>query len=295
MTVPAGPPGSSVAVVVVTRDRAELVTVAVEHLLTLPEQPRVVVVDNASSDGTPAVLRRRFGAAVDVVALPSNMGAAGRNVGVRVAGCEAVAFSDDDSWWLPGALEAAVRILGGDPMIGLVAGRVQVGPSRRADPVSEAMARGPLDASLRPSPAGRRAVMGCLACASVVRSRAFLSVGGFIPGLGIGGEEQLLVLDLWATGWKSVYAREAVTRHFPAEVQRDPRARRATAARNDLWTSWSRLPRRSALRCGAEVLTRPGKGTRLGALAAVRRAGWPLARRWSLPPPVEKGRALLAR
>ena len=44
---------SGVAVVVITRDRADDLLRTLDRLRRLPERPAVVVVDNGSGDGTP--------------------------------------------------------------------------------------------------------------------------------------------------------------------------------------------------------------------------------------------------
>ena len=287
------PLGGRVAVVMITRDRPAELLRTLPRLLALPEQPRVVVVDNGSRGDAVATVRDRH-PSVTVVPLPANLGAAGRNVGIRVARREFVAFADDDSWWRPGALEAAVAVMDADPTVGLVAARMLVGAGADLDPICAAMEAGPLGADLRPSGTGRRAVTGCVACATVVRSRAFLSVGGFPAGFGVGGEEQLPVWDLWATGWRAVYEPAALAVHFPS-ASRDPAARAATVARNDLWSTWSRLPAGAAAAATAGILAAGPRGPVFrGARYAARRAGWALARRSTLPAPVEQARRVLA-
>jgi hypothetical protein len=44
-------------------------------------------------------------------------------------------------------------------------------------------------------------VLGFIACGGIVRRAAFLEVGGFNSRLGVGGEEELLAVDLTARGW----------------------------------------------------------------------------------------------
>ena len=78
---PVAPVSAPATVVMITRDRRENVLASLDRLLGLPERPPVVVVDNASTDGTADAVRRRH-PSVDVVALPRNLGAAARTVGV---------------------------------------------------------------------------------------------------------------------------------------------------------------------------------------------------------------------
>ena len=215
--------------------------------------------------GTPAAVKQRFPLA-RVIALPSNEGAAARTLGARLATTRHIAFCDDDSWWEPGALTVAADQLDADPQIGLVAAKVLVGPAATVDPTSIQMAAGRLDDRLRPSPVGRRGVTGFLACAAVVRRSAFLAVGGFEAHLRIGGEEELVSLDLAASEWKLVYLPEAVVRHHPS-TQRDSRYRQRLEVRNHLLTAGLRysgrtVGRRGVARSGpGSVAPRPGRGS----------------------------------
>src|SRR5215217_4261720 len=131
-----------VTVVMISRDRVD------DVLRTLRRHAagQVVLVDNASSDGTPGAVAAAF-PAVDVVRLPENRGGAARNVGVERARTPYVAFSDDDSWWAPGALTRAADVLDAHPRLALLNGHIRVGPEERDDPVCEAMARGELPAA----------------------------------------------------------------------------------------------------------------------------------------------------
>src|SRR5215213_1606819 len=108
-----------VSVVMITRNRATTVTGTLAELRALPERPPVTVVDNASTDGTGHVVQALGDVAV--VGLPSNLGAAGRNCGVALSDRPYVAFSDDDSWWAPGALTVAADLFAAHPRLGLVA------------------------------------------------------------------------------------------------------------------------------------------------------------------------------
>lgn len=71
----------------------------IERMLSLPERPRMVVVDNGSTDGTPVALGQRF-PSVRCLALSGNSGASGRNAGVAALDTPYVALCDD--WWCGG-------------------------------------------------------------------------------------------------------------------------------------------------------------------------------------------------
>ncbi|MDL4812974.1 glycosyltransferase family 2 protein [Actinomadura opuntiae] len=271
---------SDVTIVVATRDRAdELRRSLARH--TAP----VIVADNASADGTAQVAEA---AGARVLRLPRNLGAAARNAGAREAVTRYVAFADDDSWWAPGSLERAVRILDAHPRTALLAARVLVGERERPEPVSEEMARSPLG---RPDGLPGPAILGFLACSVVVRRDAFLDAGGFSDVLHFGGEEELLALDLAAAGWGLAYAPELVVHHHPSAAGRDPAARRRREVRNRLLTAWLRRPLPALARAAAASLGSPdgraGLADAARALPALARARRPV------PPAVEAARARL--
>ncbi len=282
-----------VAVVVATRNRCPELTATLGHLCALPENPRVIVVDNASADGTPEVVRSRF-PKVEMISLDENLGAAGRNVGVRRANTPYVAFSDDDSWWASGSLSRAADHFDSHPRLGLLAARTLVGPEERDDPICAEMSNGPFPAEPGlPGPP----VLGFLACASIVRRSAYLEVGGFDPHLLIAAEEQLLATDLAAAGWGLAYVDDVVTHHYPSAV-RDASARRRLAIRNDLWFAWLRRPASTAIGHTLQMV-RGGfykdPAVRAGLLGALRGLPWALRERRVVPDHVESKLRILDR
>jgi GT2 family glycosyltransferase len=199
----------------------------------------VIVVDNGSSDGSVEALRA-LQPSVRVVPLAENHGAAARNIGVDLARTPYVAFADDDSWWAPGSLERAAGILDSEPTVALVAARTLVGARELLDPLSQQMEDSPLG---RAAVSGARRILGFAACAVVVRRAAFIATDGFLRRFVVGGEEEIVALDLRTAGWQLVYAPDVVAHHHP-----EPRAgsaqerRRRVITRNALWTAWLRYP-----------------------------------------------------
>lgn len=282
----AGPGASRVSVVIATMNRAGQLLRTLSVLERLPERPSVLVVDNGSTDGTVAAVAREH-PGVRVISLPANIGCGARNVGVAHANTEYVAFADDDSWWAPGSLARAARLLDEHPRLAVVAARMLVGPQESLDLVSSQMATGPLPP--RPDLPGPP-VLGFLACGVVVRRAAFLAVGGFDARLMIGGEEELLAIDLTSAGWGLAYVDDVVAHHHPLpRLDGHLAARRRIQTRNALWTAWlrRRLPgavrRTVQLGCGI----RHDAAVRAGFLDAVRGVPWILRRRDPVAPGLE--------
>jgi GT2 family glycosyltransferase len=278
-----------VGVVIATRNRAPSLARTLDHLLALPERPPVVVADNASTDGTRDLLARDF-PQVRVLRLELNRGALARTDGVRALDTPYVAFSDDDSWWAPGALSRAAALFDTHPRLGLLSARTLVGPSAEPDPLNDLLASSPLGHS---ADLPGTQVLGFLACAAVTRRSAYLATGGFHPLLFFGAEETLLAYDLAARGWGVTHCPDVVAHHHPDPAPRTGRS--ATVRRNALLTAWLRRPLPHALahtrELSREALHDPE--ARLALREALARLPAVLRARRPLPPHIEQAARIL--
>ncbi len=278
-----------VSIVMITRNRGTQIGTALEHLLELPGKPRIIVVDNGSTDNT-VNLARRMDASIEVVPLGQNLGGAGRNVGVSLARTPYVAFSDDDSWWEPGALARAADLFDAHARLGLIAARILVGSEEELDPICRAMANSPLGSNGHD---GLREVgvpvVSFVACGAIVRKQAFEQAGGFDPHFGVGGEEEVPALDMLSKGWQLVYVDDIVAHHHPSPVRNVARRQRHQI-RNALWSVWLRHPAQSALlsswRIAASALS-DGSG-RLGLLDALSGLSWIWQARCPVAPAIDQ-------
>ena len=270
-----------VSVVMMTRDRREQALRSLARLTALPESPRIILVDNGSADGTGEAVGHAF-PAVTVLAPGRNLGGAARTLGVQAATTPYVAFSDDDSWWAPGALARAADHFDAAPRLGLLAARLLVGAQEGLDPVCREMAASPLPQhSDLPGPS----VLGFLACGAVVRRRAYLQVGGFHPVIFFCGEETVLAQDLAAAGWGLSYVDDVVAHHHP-QLGPERGHRRRLQARNAVLSSWLRRPLPVAL---AHTATALGSGAdRPEVFDLARRLPTALIARQPLPNEVER-------
>lgn len=263
------------AVVIITCNRRTELLRTLDQLAAVPEHPRVIVADNASTDGTARAVRTAH-PWVDVMVLDRNAGAAGRNIAVDAAEEDYIAFADDDTWWAPGSLARAADALDAHPAVASVTATIIVEPAGVEDPVVEDMRTSALpdDPALPGHP-----LLSILAGASMVRRSAFRQVGGFEPRFHIGGEEELLSADLVSAGWALRHLPE-ITVHHHASRARDPHRRRASGLRNTLWFAWLRRPWPDALRRSwRTVRSAPSDAVTLrGCVEAA--AGLPWVLRW---------------
>ena len=107
---------ADVTVVIPVHNRPTAVLAAIDSVLAQTTSVReIIVVDDASSDGTPDAVTRRIelGGPIKLIALPTNQGGGhARNVGADAAAGALVAFLDSDDLWAPNKLEVQLSRVG---------------------------------------------------------------------------------------------------------------------------------------------------------------------------------------
>ena len=100
------------SVVIPAWNRAHVVCEAIESALNQRAgEVEVIVVDDCSTDATISLVKKTFGAGVQVLQLASRRGqGAARNAGALLASGEFVGFLDSDDIWRPGKLDAELRV-----------------------------------------------------------------------------------------------------------------------------------------------------------------------------------------
>ncbi|MEN8175693.1 MAG: glycosyltransferase family A protein [Pseudomonadota bacterium] len=104
-----------ISVIIPSHNRAHTLPRAIDSVLAQDLQPReILVVDDGSTDATPALLRSRY-PGVRYLA-QKNLGvSAARNLGIGASRGEWLAFLDSDDTWLPGKLAAQADALAAAP------------------------------------------------------------------------------------------------------------------------------------------------------------------------------------
>jgi GT2 family glycosyltransferase len=238
------------SVVILSYNRREALRRTLERL-DGPSQ--VIVVDNASTDGTQEMVRDHF-PAVELLPLERNEGVAGFNHGVARARGDMLLILDDDAWPDPEALVAAIELLRTRPAIGAVA-LLPVHPqTRQAEWLHEGVAQ------------ARWPVMGC---GNLVRRDAWDAVGGYEPSFFLYRNDTDLALKLLAAGFDVWFDPRWIVWHdSPAAARKSDRWLNL-ATRNWVW-----LARRHGRRLSKRV------GMLAGVLWASRLAGLSPRRQW---------------
>ena len=119
-----------ISIIVATRNRAELLPLAIESLLNQTYQNiEIVIVDDASSDDTLIVIDRLKKSDTRIISLRSelNIGPGGaRNLGIAHSRGDYIAIMDDDDIAYPERLEIQLETIVKNPDVGLVFSLVEV-------------------------------------------------------------------------------------------------------------------------------------------------------------------------
>ena len=230
-----------VSVIVVTwRDREHVLACLASLRAEVKVPYEVIVVDDASGDGTPEAVRERFPEAI-VAAKPRNEGlVAGRNAGVPLARGRFVLMLDSDTEVKPGAVETMLAAFDRDPKIGLVGPKLvgadgELQPSCRRYPpfLAPVQRRGPY-AKINDNPpshrrhlmqdfdhASERAVVWVSGAAQMWRAELAGILGPYDKWVSsYGGEDLDWCLRVWGAGYRVHYVPDAVVVHHWQAVTR---------------------------------------------------------------------------
>ncbi len=209
-----------VTVVMLTYNRWDLTKESL-RLLAETTEPRyeVVIVDNASTDGTLDELDRLSGATI--LRNPRNLGfGPANNQGAAMARGRYLLLLNSDAWVRPGWLEPLIEVADADPGIAAVAPKLLYPDGRLQEAGSivwrDARVRqyGDGDLPNRPEYNFRRTVDYASAACLLVRRSAFIAVGGFDPRFApVYCEDVDLCLALAAGPGRVVYQPRSVVEH----------------------------------------------------------------------------------
>lgn len=211
----------AVSIVIPVWNRADLTRRCLAALARTvdPAETEVIVVDNGSTDDTPAVLAAAP-LPVRVLRNASNLGfARASNQGARAARSELLVFLNNDTEAEPGWLDA-LREAAADPTVGAVGARLLYPGTRRIQHAGLALTPdGVPDHLWRHAPeddprvlAPRDVDMVTGACLAI-RRELFFALGGFDEGYRNGGEDVDLCLAVRARGLRVRYEPRAVLLH----------------------------------------------------------------------------------
>jgi N-acetylglucosaminyl-diphospho-decaprenol L-rhamnosyltransferase len=201
----------TIDVVMVTTNARDVLASSLEHLRRQTAAHTIYLSDNASGDGTAAMVRERF-PEVRLIENAANLGF-GRscNNGARAGSGEVIVLVNDDMDVEPEFLERLVAPLE-DPRVGMVAGLtlqpqdgVVDGFGIELDPTLNAYNR--LRHRAPTESPGR--LLGPSGGAAAYRREAWEAAGGFDEAFFVYGEDVDLALRLRLAGWEAAAALDA--------------------------------------------------------------------------------------
>lgn len=137
----------SVSVIIVTHNGMPWIDRIFSSIEQQIIKPRLVIIDNASSDTTVEYIKKQHGESI-IVPLPSNIGfGRANNIGMRIArkqGADLFFLLNQDAWFAPNSLDLLLSIQGRHSEFGIIA-PLQIRPnSLTLDPLFEAYSYKPI-------------------------------------------------------------------------------------------------------------------------------------------------------
>lgn len=259
---------ADVTVVVVSWQRCELLRECLQSLTNQTQPHQLVVVDNASTDGTGDMVRAQFPHA-HLLSLATNIGfAGGMSAALSQINSRYIALLNNDAQADRHWLEASLAQLASDDVAAVTAKLLLQSEPGTAAPINNA---GVLllptgygaDRGLGEPDTGRFSepaeVFGFSGGGAVLRTLAVKAVGGFDPSYFLYYEDTDLSWRLRLAGWQIRYCPEAIVHHLHA-ASSDPESELFAfhTERNRLLTLYRNAPLWFAFTCTARFALTTG-------------------------------------
>ncbi len=215
-----------ISVIVVNLNRLDLLRACLQSLLSQSGvRFEVIVVDNASSDGSAAMVRREFpqvgSRPVTLIENTENKGfCAANNQGIDAARGTRIALLNNDAEAAANWLSELAAALDSDPRVGMVASKILVWENpRKIDKVGhliywDGQNRGRGSGEVDTGQYDRmEEVAWPDGCAAIYRREMLDEIGGFDEDFFAYADDAELGLRARLAGWNCLYAPTAVVRH----------------------------------------------------------------------------------
>ena len=210
-------------VVILNHDAAEMTCEVLEAVLsqTIADRLKVVLVDNASTDGSADIVAARFGERVTVLRADANLGfAGGNNLGFRHAEGKYLLLLNNDAVPEPHWAEELIEVAEADPTVGMCTSKIVVHRERR---LIDCVGHNIFPDGLSRSRGNRQVDTGqyerieesllASGCAALYRRKAVMDWGGFDEEFFAYQDDVELGLKLRLAGFRCVYVPSAVVYH----------------------------------------------------------------------------------
>jgi GT2 family glycosyltransferase len=251
-------------VVIVNYNGGETVQRCIAALIEQIDSSDILIVDNASTDGSPREIFQRF-PAVQILPLRRNVGFA-RAVNIaaeRITHAGALVTLNPDTVPGPAFVSSLTQPLATDPQLGSTSGTLvfSSAPTVIASSGIRLHRNGvamdeSLGESLDPDECRVSPVFGASGGAAAYRLEAFRALGGLCESFFLYLEDVDLAWRLRLRGWGCVNVRAAVATHdYSASSVEGSAFKRRLLARNRIWTLARCLPEAIWIRDRAAIVT----------------------------------------
>lgn len=225
---------------ILSYNRRDSLRRTLDAVLAIPGM-RVLVIDNASTDGSVAMLEEEYSSArypqLRVIFLDENRGIAARNIFFRQVVTDFLLTLDDDSWpRSAGDIDRLRETMIADTRIASVCASCIHPDTGVAE--TEGIER---FASAGDALHGYD-VVNIAAGGSLLRMEAMRETHGYGEAFFWGREENDLAFQLLQRGWRVVYDPRAVVWHTMSPTGRDVYRRLTYVTRNSIWLLWKYFP-----------------------------------------------------
>lgn len=231
-----------ISVVVVTRNRKEVLDQCLRSIALLAQTPaEILVVDNASTDGTPEMVAAKY-PHIRLLRQAQNTGAAGgRNIGIHGASQEICLCIDDDATVLtPHALSRCLAFFQREPGLAVLALRIV---DQHGQVIRKLIPRRDRKEVHEDTEAVNFSGTGF-----GIHRPTFVALGGFWDKLNpYFGEEPDYCYRLLEQGFRVILTPHIVVQHKESASERPPERRLFCGTRNAPWMALRSLPWPAAL------------------------------------------------
>ncbi|MBI5179268.1 MAG: glycosyltransferase family 2 protein [Nitrospinae bacterium] len=227
-----------VSAVILTWNRKDDLKETLERLREQPYSPiEIIVVDNASTDGTDGMVRSSF---PEVVYLPQkeNRGIAGYNAGFMAARGDYIVALDSDSHPEPEAMGRMVTLFEKNPTAGIVAFDVHASPGGKPIPEGAPVAE----------------VAGYHGAGVGFRAEVFQKAGYWYEPFFLYFNEMDHALRALMAGYRIITSPAVRAVHRSSPVARPSERGAYFYARNALWVIWRHYPAREMFSATAQFV-----------------------------------------
>lgn len=213
--------GSSVkvSIIIVSYNTAHLTKACLESLRLAKGEKEVLVVDNASTDGSAEMVKIHF-PEVTLIENSINLGfGAANNVALARAQGEYIVFLNPDTVVKPDAIEKAVRFMEENPQVGIAGGRILNPDGSEQESVSLRYPGEKYTSGETKHLAGR---IACILGAFMIGRKSILDeIRGFDEDFFLYGEDEDLCWRIRERGYEVGYIPEAEVFHWGGMSERN--------------------------------------------------------------------------